>query len=186
MSVRELKHVRSSGRFSKSRGLSANVSFLSSPPPPSSFTCAICRAVFHSHSSFFAPKPHRNGCYADYSHKVKSIPKESSASRVLDPTFPISKTLQQRNTIPKSAGTKKLKATSTLKQRREIFQFGGKDKLNLKLTVFFTSPWLTIIRLARLIFFLLFLSICNCFMCFSFTSTVMNILACVQPPLSQK
>ena len=151
MSVRELKHVRPSGRFSKSWGLSANVSFLSSPPPPSSsffsspppprsFTCAICRAVFHSRSSFFAPKPHRNGCYAAYSHKVKSIPKESSASRVLDPTFPISKTLQQRNTIPKSAGTKKLKATSTLKQRREIFQFGGKDKLNLKLTVFFTSP----------------------------------------------
>ena len=49
---------------SKSRGLSASVSFLSSPPPPRSFTCAIFRAVFDSRSSFFAPKPHRNACYA--------------------------------------------------------------------------------------------------------------------------
>ena len=46
MSVRELRHDKPSGRFSKSRGLSASVSFLSSPPPPRSFTCAICRAVF--------------------------------------------------------------------------------------------------------------------------------------------
>ena len=41
---RELRHDRPSGRFSKSRGLSASVSFLSSPPPPSSFTGAIFRA----------------------------------------------------------------------------------------------------------------------------------------------
>ena len=40
MLVRELRHDRPSGRFSKSRGLSASVSFLSSPPPPRSFTCA--------------------------------------------------------------------------------------------------------------------------------------------------
>ena len=66
MSVRELRHDRPSGRFSKSRGLSASVSFLSSPPPPRSFTCAIFRAVFDSCSSFFAPKPHRNACYAGY------------------------------------------------------------------------------------------------------------------------
>ena len=45
MSVRELRHDRPSGWFSKSRGLSASVSFLSSPLPPRSFTCAICRAV---------------------------------------------------------------------------------------------------------------------------------------------
>ena len=64
MSVRELRHDRPSGWFSKSRGLSASVSFLSSPPPPRSFTCAIFRAVFDSRSSFFAPKPHRNACYA--------------------------------------------------------------------------------------------------------------------------
>ena len=64
MSVRELRHDRPSGRFSKSRGLSASVSFLSSPPPSRSFTCAIFRAVFDSCSSFFAPKPHRNACYA--------------------------------------------------------------------------------------------------------------------------
>ena len=41
MSVSELRHDRPSGRFSKSRGLSASVSFLSSPPPPRSFTYAI-------------------------------------------------------------------------------------------------------------------------------------------------
>ena len=40
-------------------------SFLSSPPPPRSFTYAILRAVFDSCSSFFAAiKPHRNACYA--------------------------------------------------------------------------------------------------------------------------
>ena len=32
-----------------------------------SFTCAIFRAVFDPCSSFFAPKPHRNACYAGYS-----------------------------------------------------------------------------------------------------------------------
>ena len=70
MSVRELRHNRPSGRFLKSRGLSASVSFLSSlplpPPPPRSFTYAIFRAVFDSRSSFFAPKPHGNACYAGY------------------------------------------------------------------------------------------------------------------------
>ena len=39
---------------------------VSSPPPPRSFTCAIFRAVFDSRSSFFAPKPHGNACYAGY------------------------------------------------------------------------------------------------------------------------
>ena len=34
------------------------------PPPPRSFTCAIFRAVLDSRSSFFAPKPHGNACYA--------------------------------------------------------------------------------------------------------------------------
>ena len=66
MSVRELRHDRPSERFSKSRALSASVSVLSSSPPPRYFTCAIFRAVFHSCSSFFAPKPHRNACYAGY------------------------------------------------------------------------------------------------------------------------
>ena len=64
MSVSELRHDRPSGRFSKSRGLSASVSFLSSPPPPRSFTYAIFRAVFDSRSLFFAPNPHGNACYA--------------------------------------------------------------------------------------------------------------------------
>ena len=50
----------------KMKGLSASVSFLSTPPPPRSFTCAIFRAVFDSCFSFFAPKEHRNACYAGY------------------------------------------------------------------------------------------------------------------------
>ena len=50
MSVRELRRDRPSWWFSKSRGLSASVSFLSSPPPPRSFTCATFLAVFDSRS----------------------------------------------------------------------------------------------------------------------------------------
>ena len=66
MLVGALRHVRPSERFSKSRGLSASVSLLSSPTPLCSFTCAIFRALLDSCSSFFAPKPHRNACYAGY------------------------------------------------------------------------------------------------------------------------
>ena len=54
-----------------------SVSFITSvslpPPSPSrSFTRPIFRAVFDSRSSFFAPKPHGNACYASYftSHTV--------------------------------------------------------------------------------------------------------------------
>ena len=60
--------------------------------------------------------------------------------QVLDPTFMITKTLHQKNTIPNSAGTKELKSDEYVKQCRDNFQFGGKDKLPLKLMVFFTSP----------------------------------------------
>ena len=34
--------------------------------PPRYLTCAIFRAVFDDRSLFFAPKPHRNACYAGY------------------------------------------------------------------------------------------------------------------------
>ena len=44
--------------------MSASVSFLSSPPPPRFFTCAIFRSVFDSRYLFFAPKPHGSTCYA--------------------------------------------------------------------------------------------------------------------------
>ena len=44
--------------------LQAFPSFLPSPPPFRSFTCAFIRAVFDSHSSFFVPTPHGNACYA--------------------------------------------------------------------------------------------------------------------------
>ena len=66
MLVRELRHDRPSGQFSKSRGLSARISFLSSSLPPRSFTCTIFSAVFYFHSSFFSPKLHGNTCYAGY------------------------------------------------------------------------------------------------------------------------
>ena len=44
-----------------------------------------------------------------------------------------------KKVIPNCAGMKKSKARNMLKQWRDNFQLGGKDKLNLKLTVFFTS-----------------------------------------------
>ena len=71
MSLRELRHDRPSGRFSKSLGLSASVSFLSSPPPPSSFTGAIFRAVLDSRSSFFAPNTCRTETLATQARKLK-------------------------------------------------------------------------------------------------------------------
>ena len=46
----KLRHDRSSGWFSKSWGLSASVSFLSSPPTSRSFTCTIFCAVLDSRS----------------------------------------------------------------------------------------------------------------------------------------
>ena len=56
---------------------------------------------------------------------------------LLPPQKPCNKETQS---ILSGAGTKKLKAMNMLKQRRDKFQFEGKDKLNLKLTVIFTSP----------------------------------------------
>ena len=67
MSVRSLRHDRPSGRFSKSRGLSASVSFLSSPPLPSPlFYLRHFSRGFDSRSSSFVPAPHGNACYAGY------------------------------------------------------------------------------------------------------------------------
>ena len=51
MSVRSLRHDRTSGRFSKSRGLSASVSFLSSPPLP-----ALLLAPFFARSLTLVPR----------------------------------------------------------------------------------------------------------------------------------
>ena len=58
--------------YSGRQDLPSGVSFLSSPLPPHSFTCTIFRAVFDSCSSFFAPKPHRNACFAGYSSKDRT------------------------------------------------------------------------------------------------------------------
>ena len=43
------------------------------PSLPRSFTYAIFRAVFDSRSSFFAPKPHGNACYAGYTRADKFL-----------------------------------------------------------------------------------------------------------------
>ena len=47
--------------------------------------------------------------------------------------------MQQRQAIPSSVWTKELKAMNLSKQRRDNFQSGGKDELNLKLTFFITA-----------------------------------------------
>ena len=51
MSLREVRHDSPSGRFSKLRGLSASVSFLSSPPLP-----ALLLAPFFARSLALVPR----------------------------------------------------------------------------------------------------------------------------------
>ena len=63
MTAREMKREPKNKRGGRGRGRFP--SFLLHPPPRS-FTCAIFGAVFDSCSSFFAPKPHRDACYAGY------------------------------------------------------------------------------------------------------------------------
>ena len=48
---------------------------------------------------------------------------------IFDPTFTISKSLQQRKAIPNNVWTKELKAMNMLKQRRDNFQC--EEKMNL-------------------------------------------------------
>ena len=59
---------------------------------------------------------------------------------MLDPTFTISKTLQQRNTIPNSAGIKKLKEMNMLKQLRD-----NNNKKKITADGIFISPWSRVI-----------------------------------------
>jgi len=59
--------ARNETRTKKRRRGEEGGSFLSSPRPLRSFTCSIFLAFFDSCSSFFAPKPRRNACYAGYS-----------------------------------------------------------------------------------------------------------------------
>ena len=47
------------------------------PHPLRSSTCAIFRAFFDSRSSFFAPKPRGNACYAGYKYRWDSNPREN-------------------------------------------------------------------------------------------------------------
>ena len=132
MSVRELRHDRS-GRFSKSRGLSASVSFLSSPPPPRSFTCTIFRAVFVSCSSFFAPKPHRNVYYAGRpiltawawasakkNWKDKTSSKKSQPSKAANVYRNINNSLYERRIDQVSHDALHLKARTYMHKHLEI------------------------------------------------------------------
>ena len=73
MSVRELKHDRPSGRFSKYPRFVCKRCLPFFPTPPRSFTYAIFRAVFDSRSSFFAPKQHGNACYAGYNFRLDYV-----------------------------------------------------------------------------------------------------------------
>ena len=71
----------------------------------------------------------------------KHAGKKALLARYMIPLLPPQKPCnKETQSILNSAGTKKLKAINMLKQRRDKFQFEGKDKLNLKLTVIFTSP----------------------------------------------
>ena len=70
----------------------------------------------------------RNTCELKQAKQQACLPRERlvqgkkhEGKKVLPAAFTISKTLQHRNTIPNSAGTKKLKEMNILKQRRDNF-----------------------------------------------------------------
>ena len=119
--------------------------FTSTPTPPELFTlekvlqlsadhharwppCKLWEHRFSDQTSSLPPREARNTCERKQAKWLECLPRErlvqgekhagkEALLRVLDPTFTVSKTLQQWNTIPKSAGTKKLKAMNMLKQR---------------------------------------------------------------------
>ena len=57
LAAREMKREPKNERGGRGRGRKET---------PRYFTCTIFRAVFDSRSSFFAPKPNGNACYAGY------------------------------------------------------------------------------------------------------------------------
>ena len=71
MSVRSLRHDRPNGRFSKSRGLSASVSFLSSPPLP-----ALLLAPFFARSLTLVPR-------SLFLHRTETLATQATSSQVL-------------------------------------------------------------------------------------------------------
>ena len=57
---------------------------------PHSFTRPIFRAVFDSRSSFFAPKPHGNACYAGYrNHGSRGFHKKSVNENFFPGLYPL-------------------------------------------------------------------------------------------------
>ena len=90
--------------------------------------CKLWEHRFSDQTSSLPPREARNTCERKQAKWLECLPRErlvqgekhagkEALLGVLDPTFTVSKTLQQWNTIPKSAGTKKLKAMNMLKQR---------------------------------------------------------------------
>ena len=71
MSVRSLRHDRPSGRFSKSRGLSASVSFLSSPPLP-----ALLLAPFFARSLTLVPR-------SLFLHRTETLATQANSSSLI-------------------------------------------------------------------------------------------------------
>ena len=73
-----LCHAVTSGEKTSVADRESGVALCHGVPAPRSLTCAIFfRPVFDSRSSFFAPKPHGNACYAGYRglrDKCRSMP----------------------------------------------------------------------------------------------------------------
>ena len=92
---------------------------------------AIFRAVFDSRSSFFAPKPHGNACYAGYAYTV--------------PISPVQSSLTLLNTRVCSRQIKKLKNRG--KERFALFleiAIWARDKENKALFALFVTATTTV------------------------------------------
>ena len=71
MSVRALRHDKRCGRFSKSRGLSASVSFLSSPPPPRLLAPFFARSLLGNSTETLATQARESGTKVfSYEHGI--------------------------------------------------------------------------------------------------------------------
>ena len=77
-----------------------------------------------------------NVCQANVSYNVKSIPKRKFCWQGTSSHFYNLKNLAAKKHNSQQYGGEGIERDE---QRRDNFQFGGKDELNLKLTVFFTA-----------------------------------------------
>ena len=77
-----------------------------------------------------------NVCQANVSYNVKSMPKRKFCWQGTSSHFYNLKNLAAKKHNSQQYGGEGIERDE---QRRDNFQFGGKDELNLKLTVFFTA-----------------------------------------------